>query len=713
MNRQSVQADGLIHWSPFDAQDPRAEYISSRQAWGTFEPGLGRGPGIAPPLGEPALFLATGIWDLPAPAPAQLVTPLTVSLWYTPYFLAGAGGVLWWVGSPSTWSSFYVSLTTTSIALIHVEATVFNAVADWPTSPVANRSYHIVGVYESIAKRTLYVDGIERAVNTYDNTPHGIGTKTLVRLNADYTAGNGASGYYRDFRIYSRALKREDVWQLYSEDTKYELYGRRRVSVGAVPKDVPDSLPNLGSWYRADEGVWSRSSAHTDGSTSYLSAPHSSTLSLVNANGFTVGGWVWFDATASSAKLIVAKRESVNVEWQLYIDSTGLTYTFYNGSGYPGNTVAMPSTGAWHFVVLRWNTAGGGTGQLFVDNVGSVPIIMGSPSNGAGNLGFGVDISAVGTYNWPGRLQNWFTYARYLSSDELSFLWNGGAGRHYGELSAAFKTDMRTWWPMDEKSGTRRDVHGGVHLTDNAGVTETDGHVLNPIADGLRVYRWDDLGPKALHVTQEIPTYRPTYLAVAVNGLPAIDFERDSLQRLTRLAVPFSDIAGAQSGNAWIFYYPEGPETFKIVWVWNPALSFTETYELLDWTGALYYDHGLNSSSAGRISGAKPVGFEDQWRLVETYRDGTTLAELRVDDTVIASGTMTASLTGVAPWHIGAGLVGGENPLDGKIAELAFYLQPLSAGNRTAFRNYINARYYSEPPVTSNVHQQHHIIGAT
>lgn len=58
-------------------------------------------------------------------------------------------------------------------------------------------------------------------------------------------------------------------------------------------------------------------------------------------------------------------------------------------------------------------------------------------------------------------------WQRVLSDEEITALFNSGAGKKYADLTAAEKVGLVSYWDLDETSGDRADSHGANTLTDN------------------------------------------------------------------------------------------------------------------------------------------------------------------------------------------------------------------------------------------------------
>lgn len=65
-----------------------------------------------------------------------------------------------------------------------------------------------------------------------------------------------------------------------------------------------------------------------------------------------------------------------------------------------------------------------------------------------------------------GAIDNAGLWGRVLTSAEITYLYNSGAGRVYADLDASMKTNLVSWWGFNEASGTRYDSHGTNHLTE-------------------------------------------------------------------------------------------------------------------------------------------------------------------------------------------------------------------------------------------------------
>jgi len=287
------------------------------------------------------------------------------------------------------------------------------------------------------------------------------------------------------------------------------------------PGPVP--VAGLQAWYKTDAGVWSRSGAYFNRpNAEYLTMPSNPTLQF----GFipwTICGWVW-TPDVTSTTLILAKRGLLEVDYQIHMAGGGINVLAYNGVTHPAATRPI-TAGVWFFIVGSYDPA---TQLLYAQvNDGAVSaspsggVMTNNPTHG---LGFGTDLTAPATYAMTGMLQNWAFFGRALSYPERTFLYNGGAGRHYGELDAAFKTDLRAWWAFDEQNGSRVDIHNGNTLTDVNTVTSGDALILNPASDNAPVYKWSDQSGNGRDLIAAAVANRPIYRMDTRNGLPGIWF---------------------------------------------------------------------------------------------------------------------------------------------------------------------------------------------
>ena len=458
----------------------------------------------------------------------------------------------------------------------------------------------------------------------------------------------------------------------------------------------PDDIAGLGAWYRADIGAGAVFAAQlVAANNEYLTVPTNTSLRFGNIE-WTVGGWFYQDITG--LEVFAAKGISyTSADWQVHVEGGLIKINGYNGTGYPAATGAAAPPGQWHFVIGSFSPSGGGTFSIQL-NDGAISSASGVGTlvdNSTGVVQFGGQpVSNTLLYN--GRLQNWFMFGRALNATERSFLYNGGAGRSYGELDAAFKADLRAWWPLDEQSGSRRDLSGNNNtLTDNNTVGVTAGKVFNPSANGAPIYIWRDSGPNHLDLDAYIGA--PTLIENGLNGLPVVLFPNTLGTRFRRAApVLGSLLSGTNAGTifAVLYQYAVAPNNALYGWL-NPSptnqIALYPTY-------AGYFDWDIGSAvpATGRIHVAAPAPWGDTWHLLELCRNGTA-GEILYEGTVVATGTFSDDAETTGSVSFGVGWDDSGTFFNGYLGELIMYNRALSAGERDGVREYLTTKWFAPP----------------
>ena len=207
---------------------------------------------------------------------------------------------------------------------------------------------------------------------------------------------------------------------------------------------------------------------------------------------FTILMWPFLDSKANNMVIAGKFTGAGNLrEFRLRYGASADRYQFRvspDGTNVGMGTVEADNFGAvatgvynslfaWHDSIL--NTINLQVNAGLVDSV--------AYSSGSTDLAsaFNIGADGSGTGPWDGRIGPGAFWKRVLTAAERTWLDNSGAGRQYGELGKTgdgsnLKTDLISWWPMGEKSGTRVDVHGSNDLTDNNTVTMVERPSLSP-----------------------------------------------------------------------------------------------------------------------------------------------------------------------------------------------------------------------------------------
>ena len=194
---------------------------------------------------------------------------------------------------------------------------------------------------------------------------------------------------------------------------------------------------------------------------------------------------IWFLRGATGAKVFATKYQDSNNYWEFGVNSGNIPYftAIIGGSTLISviGTTAITSTTVWqdlHINISRSSAtackiyvngtddtvAGASTSASTIDNTGS--FIFGA--NGA------LTVFCQGA-------KDSFAFTKTLSTtDEITALYNAGAGRMYDDLTTAnrlatFQTNLISWWGFNEEDGTRYDQKGTNHLAQTFAELVTNG----------------------------------------------------------------------------------------------------------------------------------------------------------------------------------------------------------------------------------------------
>jgi len=150
---------------------------------------------------------------------------------------------------------------------------------------------------------------------------------------------------------------------------------------------------------------------------------------------FTIACWVWGDTVSSTPQSIVSKMTATATAWDGYnLGWAGGHVRWAVGSGANLKTLdgGVMAAAAWHFIVAKHNSVSD-TIEIQIDN--GAPVIMATggtaPNDAASNFCVGamfLSMGAVGRY-LGGDVDEIGFWKRILSYDEITYLYNAGAGR--------------------------------------------------------------------------------------------------------------------------------------------------------------------------------------------------------------------------------------------------------------------------------------------
>lgn len=221
----------------------------------------------------------------------------------------------------------------------------------------------------------------------------------------------------------------------------------------------------LVEWFPAAEAGGDRVGAHA-GIVAAVGAgsPGIRTGKVGDAVDITPGGWLYVAAGAPSGNFRIDTGEDATFGCWVYFDGApSFSYPFcrWDGGGDWGLTCHAGQAGAfvsdggggasagvtggtisattWHFLAGVFEGAVGAFGRisLYLDGavIGTTNLVTGhAPGDQRTFIG---TLNAGGFGSMDGADDELFFYSRALSTDELDWLYNAGAGRSYADLTAA------------------------------------------------------------------------------------------------------------------------------------------------------------------------------------------------------------------------------------------------------------------------------------
>lgn len=168
----------------------------------------------------------------------------------------------------------------------------------------------------------------------------------------------------------------------------------------------------------------------------YLTIAAAAQTGLGSAGSFSFGAWYKIETTGPTY-FICSKRTTGAAEFTITTDGAGTAgcYLYFSPGFVPLQVNSVFAAGTWVFVVVGHNSA---TGRACISVNGAAPTTAARTYGGSASAPFniGYDLSG-GLPKFDGVIDEAFYYTRWLTDDELLWLYNSGAGRAYSSLSSA------------------------------------------------------------------------------------------------------------------------------------------------------------------------------------------------------------------------------------------------------------------------------------
>jgi autotransporter-associated beta strand protein len=281
-----------------------------------------------------------------------------------------------------------------------------------------------------------------------------------------------------------------------------------------------------------------------------------------------------------------------------------------------------------------------------------------------------VSLAGWGLSDDPGDPFKWtFPDGSWIGSGEYMLVWASGKNR------PGAKQELL---PPDELDGLVLWLHA-------------DGLVS---ADGASVDTWTDASGRGNHATQGTATQRPAFVANAVNGLPALRFQRSAAQQLF---LPTSNFDGLSDFSDFSLVamarWTGGVRSGLFGGYRGSNLSNvgSSVFEIVDTGGGLRLrlPPGIDMSAANAVT-------LNQWHLIGASMDSNAAtARIFRDGAVIGEAGGLVGTTSLANYErVPVGSSHDDTrTFGGEIAEIVLYNRSLTAPERMAVERYLAIKY--------------------
>ncbi|GAB7193327.1 hypothetical protein NUM3379_40360 [Kineococcus sp. NUM-3379] len=304
-----------------------------------------------------------------------------------------------------------------------------------PNSTTAPTWYHLVGVYDDVAKvGRIYVNGVWRDDSpTFDYTYNATGPVVVGRTKYNNANTSFFHGLIDDVRLYQRALSASEITNIYNStnagnEASWPLAGASEP--GALNGVQKAHNPNSAVAFSGTGGGLTNKAGTAfswDPATTWTTQPPEVTVSA------------WF-RTASPNGGVIAQLANNHTSrpWEydrtLYLNKNNqLVFYTLNSQTWQGQYVTSPGTyadGGWHHVVAVISSTRGTS--LYVDGVevaydaSYTTAGSGTPQNiwrwGNGNLAYQADRPA--SYGFTGTLDELAVYHTALTKQEVLWMYH-------------------------------------------------------------------------------------------------------------------------------------------------------------------------------------------------------------------------------------------------------------------------------------------------
>jgi hypothetical protein len=387
----------------------------------------------------------------------------------------------------------------------------------------SNMVASINGVVTTFA-RTTTVQGPAREFrlgrsSDFDIGPTAAWDRALTSAEITALYNSGAPRYYHDLTT-AEKVDIVSFWNLDEEGgsradshgsntfTDNNTVGTALGEVAAVSEDAISLKTDL---------VASFDSANSES----LSIEDAAQTGLDFGSGeFTISLWV-YPVSISGTQWILAKgAENTATVGFTAFRAGSIIYCRLVDANLLGVQISMGgiAAGVWHNISMRRDAAG--SFQAFLNGV-----FVGAALQGASvdrSVRFALAASSGLGSSCDAWIANAAAWHRALLDSEITELYNSGSPLSYQKLNAGLKTDLVSFWNLNEPRGTRYDSHSQNHLTDNNTVAAAHGAVEYEATQYAGITKWSNQGTDASPFADVVT---PTALKAPqfISGIPTWD----------------------------------------------------------------------------------------------------------------------------------------------------------------------------------------------
>ncbi len=343
------------YWNLDEGSGTTANDISGQGNNGTLQSGASWAPGV---IGSSALSLNgtnTSYVDIPSPV-INTAQSFSVAAWVKVNTVSGYQTFVSLDGSQV--SAFYLQLRadTGKFALTRLagdSTTATGAIASAVSAPKPGVWYHLVGVYDSVAKTlALYVNGSLQQTVGYPISWQATGHTEIGRGLFGGNRVDFVGGQIDDVHIFNGALNAKSAADLAAADYWTFDAGSGTTAVDATGNNRSGTLQSGASWA---PGIVGPSALSLNGtSTSYVDVPSP----VVNtAQSFSVAAWVKVNTVSGYQTFVSLDGSQVSAFYlQLRGDTGKFAFTRLASDSTTATTAvasatSAPTAGTWYHLV--------------------------------------------------------------------------------------------------------------------------------------------------------------------------------------------------------------------------------------------------------------------------------------------------------------------------------------------------------------------------